>query len=351
MAVQDLMRSEILELAGYEAPEIATEVVRLHANENPWRPEVDQFRESLNHYPPARPIELEQALAARYSVNIDNIMATRGSSDAIDLLVRAFCRPGKDAVVVCPPAFEMYSVYAQIQGAIIHSVPLNASAGFSLDVPTLLQAVADTTKIIFLCSPNNPTGNCIPIATLEQVAAELTERSILVIDEAYGEFTETQDCAALLRYENVVLLRTLSKALGLAGLRCGSMLASPDVVDIAKRITPPYAIPTPSIEFALRNLDEEALAVAEERIRLIRFERARLEAALHDLSQIAQVWPSQANFILARAHNPQDVWQAIRNAGLLIRVFEGGDLDGCLRITVGKPDENDRLLDALSRIE
>src|SRR6185437_6976687 len=199
---------------------------RLHANELPWRPLDDDSRAGLNRYPEPQPRALIDRLAELYAVAPASLLVGRGSDEAIDLLTRAFCRAGSDAVLVCPPTFGMYSVCARIQGAEVLQTPLTAADGFALDEHAVLERCAPAVKLVFLCSPNNPTGNLLDEGAILRIARRLAGRALLVVDEAYIEFADRSSLARLVaEVPNLAILRTLSKAYGLAGARCGALIA------------------------------------------------------------------------------------------------------------------------------
>lgn len=348
MTVLELLRPEIRELVAYQAASSDIDAVRLNANETPWREIGDKTERGLNRYPPARPAELASKLAARYGVTAEQLLVTRGSSEAIDLIIRGTCRAGEDNILVQTPGFAMYAVYAKIQGADIKQLPLVEADSFRLDAERLLATVDANTRVVFLCSPHNPTGNAFERTAIDAVVAGLAGRAIVVIDEAYREFSD-QDCVDLLRHPHVVLLRTLSKAYGLAGIRCGSLLAAPELVATLAAVLPPYTFPTPCIELAMASLEPEATSTAEERVRLLVSERVRLARALADLPAVERVFSSDANFLLVRVTDAADWTQILRRRGILIRRFDQDpSLEGCLRITVGRPEDNDRLLEILA---
>jgi histidinol-phosphate aminotransferase len=352
--VLDLARPELRRLKPYVPGDYAPGALRLNANESPWRAPGDPTARGLNRYPPPRPEVLTERLGQYYGVSNSEILVTRGSSEAIDILIRGFCSAGKDSILICPPTFDMYRVYAEIQGAGVIRVPLLRSAlareDFCLDTDGVLRGMDKGAKIVFLCSPNNPTGGSVPASTVERICSESQGRAVVVIDEAYGEFSSSPSSQRLQqRYDHVVLLRTLSKFVSLAGVRCGAVLARPSIIEFLGHVLPPYTFPTPSIELVSQALNEDSLAVAEERIRILRSERARLESALGALPEIEKVWPSDANFVFIKAQDGNALVRRARDAGILIRVF-GNDpsLADCVRITVGRPEDNDRLLAALA---
>jgi len=345
------LRPEIRNLVGYEAASSEIDALRLNANETPWREIGDKTERGLNRYPPIRPVELGERLAARYGTTASQLLVTRGSSEAIDIIIRSVCRPGIDNIVVLTPGFSMYAVYARVQGTDIIPVALAEAHEFRLDVATTLAAITDTTRVLFLCSPNNPTGNAFDRDAIEAVIDGVAGRALVVIDEAYREFCD-QDCIDLLSNPNVVLLRTLSKAYGLAGVRCGALLASSELITAFDAVLPPYSLPTPSIEIALASLDPAPTAAAEERVRLLRSERVRLAQALANLPGVIQVYPSDANFLLVRVTDAAGWALALERQKILVRRFRHDPaLEECLRITVGRPQDNDRLLDIIAKGE
>lgn len=350
MTIQALARPEIRSLQPYFTALQQSGTVRLNANEAPWEPRVNGRASSLNRYPEVRPLLLQRRLAERYGVTQDQLLVTRGSSEAIDLLLRAFCRSGIDNVVVTPPTFSMYRIYADIQGAGVKSVPLTAENDFELEVDEVLAACDANTKLIFVCSPNNPTGNLVPIADLVALAQARKGQSLIVVDEAYIEFSGSESVAALTGvHDNLVVLRTLSKALALAGARCGAVVGSRCLTGLLNGILAPYALATPVIDCVLDALGAESEHAARRACAHIVRERERLSQALGQNHRVVKVWPSRANFLLVKFRSLTAVQEKLRANGVLIRDFgaETG-LDNCARITVGSCDENDRLLVLLS---
>ena len=229
------------------------------------------------------------------------VLATRGSSEAIDLLIRAFCRAGVDNIVTSSPTFAMYRVYADIQGAQTLDAPLLAERDFAFDAAAVLDRCTPSTKLIFVCSPNNPTGGLVPQSQISELAGARRNRSLVVIDEAYAEFSGVPSAIALLhRYENLVVLRTLSKALSLAGARCGAVVASDQVISLLDGILAPYALATPVIDCVLRSLSPENLQVSSDAMQRIIRERERVSDALALCPDVLKVWPSRSNFLLVK---------------------------------------------------
>lgn len=347
--VLDLARPDLVALRPYEPGAWEPGLTRLNANESPWRLPSDPTERGLNVYPPPRPEALSATLADYYGTAHDSILVTRGSSEAIDVLIRGFCRAGQDSILITPPTFDMYRLYATIQGAGIQRVPLDAKRDFGFDVDGILSSVDESTRIVFVCSPNNPTGTMIDPDELARLAAALEGRALLVVDAAYQDYAEDQGLDALReRYEHVVVLRTLSKFVALAGARCGALLASPAVIRYLGNVLPPYTFPTPSIEIVLDALEPDSLAVARERIAETRSERERVRRALAAIDGVIDVLPSQANFVLARLDDRDAFVRAARSGGVLVRTFSGDPaLADCVRITIGRPEDNTRLLEAV----
>jgi len=348
--VQELARPDIVALEPYEHASWEPSLERLHANELPWRPAEDASRAGLNRYPEPQPRSLIERLADLYSAAPDAILVGRGSDEAIDLLTRAFCRAGRDAVLVCPPTFGMYAVCARIQGAQVMHAPLLAGSGFALASEAVLDRCTTAVKLVFLCSPNNPTGNLLDEAAIVRIACRLLGRALVVVDEAYIEFADRPSLARLIpELPNLAVLRTLSKAYGLAGARCGALIADPQVIALLRKIVPPYAIPQLTLEAVLDRLTPAALAVSRARLTVLLAERERLLAALPRLRRVGKVWPSDANFLLAEFEDAGAALARARAARLLVRdarAYSG--LGRALRITVGTPEQNGRLLEAWS---
>jgi histidinol-phosphate aminotransferase len=345
--VSELARPDIVALKAYEHASWEPSLERLHANELPWRAAGDESVAGLNRYPEPQPHELVEGLADLYGVAPETVLVGRGSDEAIDLLTRSFCRAGRDAVVVCPPTFGMYSVSARIQGAEVITVPL-ADADFALDERAVLERCTPEVKLVFLCSPNNPTGNLLDEQTILRLAVKLAGRAIIVIDEAYIEFSSSVSLARHLpKLPHLAILRTLSKAHGLAGARCGTLIADPEVIALLRKVIPPYAIPQLTLEAVMRQLAPVELAEAHANIEVILSERRRLTNALARLKRVVRVWPSDSNFILLQFDDAGAALQLARETQLLVRDARGyPGLGQALRITVGSVIQNNRLLEA-----
>ncbi|NID14006.1 histidinol-phosphate transaminase [Luteibacter yeojuensis] len=348
MSVLDLARPDIRALAPYSSARMEAQggTVLLNANESSRPPNIPGG-EGLNRYPDPQPPALVASLAELYGCDPDRVLATRGSDEAIDLLVRAFCRAGQDAVLVSPPTFGMYAVCARIQGAAVIESPLDASG--ALDADTLLSAVSPAVKLVFVCTPNNPTGNLVGVDVLDRLARELAGRAVLVVDEAYAEFSGTASAVSLIdAYDYVAVLRTLSKAWSLAGARVGALVARPDVIGLLRRIIPPYPLPSPCVDAALGALSYEGRRVQRHHLNEILAERARMFAELARVPGVREVLPSHANFLAVRFDDAPGTYRRLLAAGVVVRdITKYPGLGDALRITVGTGNENDRVLAVL----
>ena len=351
MSVVSLARPEIRNLLPYEAAVQVDDTVRLNANEAPWNSSGDRYRRPLNRYPEIRPARLQKKLSQRFGCSADQLLVTRGSSEAIDLLMRAFCRAGEDNIVTPSPSFSMYSHYAGIQGAEVREVSLPRDRDFSLDTNAVLEACDQQTRLVFVCTPNNPTGTTVARQTILDLLASRRRQSVIVVDEAYIEFSEAPSCTELLdEYDNLVVLRTLSKALAFAGVRCGAVTGNPAVIRMLNAIQAPYALATPVVECVEDALQTDQLRQAEQGVALILEERERVVDALGNRDFVKKIWPSDANFFLMQVDNAEELVAACQERNVLLRFF-GGALADCVRVTIGSPEENNRLLDVFDNIK
>ena len=347
--ITELARPEIVALKPYEHASWEPPLERLHANELPWRATGDETEAGLNRYPEPQPRELVTRLAALYGAEPNQVLVGRGSDEAIDLLVRGFCRAGQDAVLVCPPTFGMYAVAARIQGADVVTVPLQVANGFALDVDEILKNCTPRVKIVFLCSPNNPTGSLLNEADVLRIAAHFEGRALVVVDEAYIEFAGVLSLIRrVAELPQLAVMRTLSKSHGLAGARCGTLIANPEIISLLRKIIPPYAITQLTVEAVLRLLASPQIAIMNSRIGEIRAERARVSEVLRTLPGVKRVWPSDSNFVLVEFADPERALTRSRASNLLIRdVRAQVGLPRTVRISIGTTEQNDRLLGAL----
>ncbi|HSQ98855.1 MAG TPA: histidinol-phosphate transaminase [Sphingomicrobium sp.] len=340
-----LARPEILELPAFDIAAQANsafdcDAIKLDANENPYTSLGDgPLARNVNRYPEPQPERLRSAMAALYGVDPQSLVITRGADDAIDILIRTFCRPAIDAIAISSPTFTAYQHFAMLQGARIIDVPLGSDFNFEADrfVGDLKQAT--NVKLAFICSPNNPTGNEVDPACVLQVADALSE-TIVVVDEAYLEFSSTPSLAGeAARRANLVVLKTLSKAFGLAGARVGCAIANPELTAIAARALPPYPLPSPSIEAATAALAPARRPIHEQRIARIKAERERLVPLLDASPIVKSVRSGGGNFLFLEVDDPAALSAKLRSLGIRVR-FRPNAAPGGLRLTIGTEAEN-----------
>lgn len=343
--INNLLRENIKKLVPYSSArdEFKGEArVFLDANENSLGSPLTKW---YNRYPDPLQKAVKEKLSSVKGVPADNIFLGNGSDECIDLLIRAFCEPGKDNILICPPTYGMYEVSANINDVAIKKVPLTSS--FQLDLPSIEEAVDDHTKIIFLCSPNNPTGNSLNREDLEIILNNYF--GLVVIDEAYINFSRFRSLTQEMEdYPNLVILQTLSKAWGLAALRIGMAFASEDIIWVMNKIKPPYNINQASQELALQALDE--VGQVNDMIREIVTQRDALQQQLQQLDLVKKIYPSDANFLLVQVTDAKGIYQYLLQEGIVVRDRSNVLLcEGCLRITIGTAAENANLVNSLKR--
>lgn len=351
-----LLRDDLRGFVGYRSArsETASGEIWLNANEAARAGWADA-EGRLRRYPQPQPQSLREALAALYGCVPERLLIGRGSDEAIDLLVRAFCRPSIDGVLVAPPVFGMYAVSARLQGARLIEVPLREDGtDFRADLDAIAEmALAEAAKLVFLCSPGNPAGGVLAAEDVFGLARRLRGRAMIVVDEAYVEFADAPSLVASSADEpNVVVLRTLSKAHALAAARIGCAIAAPELIEALRRCQAPYPIPEPCAERALAALSSRALAATRDRIDETRRERSRLAALLAPSPGVRRVYLSQANFLLVRFADAGAAFERLLAAGVVVRDMRAmPQLGDALRITIGTPEQNDAVLTALRTVE
>ncbi len=357
-SVLKLVRPDILALTAYSSarkeskggrasPELSR-WVWLDANENPQTPSA--AKPLFNRYPEPQPADLVAQLSTLYGVAPAQVLVTRGSDEGIDLLLRTFCGAGQDAILITPPTYGMYIIAAGIQGARTVIVPLIREQNFALDAAAVLRAITPEVKLVFLCSPNNPTGGLLDRTAVLLIVRSLAGRAVVVVDEAYVDFSGQPSLAAEIPANpNLVVLRTLSKAYGLAGARVGTTIADPAVIAVLQKVIAPYPIPAPVLIAALAALIPAGLAAARNSVATLVAERGRLADALAKLPAVKHVWPSDANYLLVEVADAARTMAAGRAAGVVWR-DRSKDVANHLRITVGSAEENNATLEVLSRV-
>lgn len=343
----NLLRENIKKLVPYSSARDefkGTAEIYLDANENSYG---SPFEENYNRYPDPLQVELKEKISHIKGVPSENIFLGNGSDEAIDILFRAFCNPGVDNVILCPPTYGMYEVSANINDVFVKKVPLTEN--FELDLEQISEVVDENTKLIFLCSPNNPTGNSLRREDVEIILNNFN--GIVVVDEAYINYSRQRSfISELTEYPNLVILQTLSKAWGLAGLRLGMAFASEKIIYVFNKIKPPYNINAATQQIVLQALDniEQINRWTKETIA----EREKLSGELKALPFVTGIFPSDANFLLVKMENPLLVYDHLVENGIIVRDRSKVTLcEGCLRITVGTPDQNASLIAALRNFQ
>ncbi|MGM0586955.1 MAG: histidinol-phosphate transaminase [Bacteroidota bacterium] len=349
-SIDALVRPNIRALKPYKsARDSFEEGLLMDANELPSPPDIEEpdfAALELNRYPSPHQRSLRHLIARFRGISEEQVFVGVGSDEAIDLLLRIFCRPGQDQIMVTPPSYGMYQVVAHIHDVEILEAPLDKD--FQLHADRVIQHLTDRTKLIFLCSPNNPTGNLLDPVEIEKILHAAP--GLVVIDEAYIDFADQPSWASRLKeYDNLVVLQTMSKSFGLAGIRLGWALAQPQVIEYMMRVKAPYNVNKLTSATAISALQDRI--PSEERLKSVRHERERLSKALQKIPAVKKVYSSHANFILFKIQDALSVYQQLADQGIIIRYR--GDLlhcEDCLRTSVGTPEQNNRLIAALNQL-
>jgi histidinol-phosphate aminotransferase len=319
-------------------------LVLLDANENALG---SILGEGLNRYPDPYQRRLKAEIGGVMSINPDFMFLGNGSDEAIDLLIKLFCEPGRDEIMILPPTYGMYQVNAAIYGVTVHEVPLDEM--FQVRTGLVLKACSANTKLLFICSPNNPTGNVMSRDAIAELAESFP--GYIVVDEAYIDFCPEKSVLPLINeYDNLIILRTFSKAWGLAGIRLGIAVAQKEVIEALNKIKSPY-----NINSLTERAARKALRMAKQTKKIAEMlvqERGRLQELLLQCPVVEKVYPSDANFLLVKVKNSRETYQYLAASGIIVR-DRGSQmgLENCLRVTVGKKEENDKLYRVLLRQE
>ena len=322
-----------------EYQEVSEDMVFIDANENP-------FQTSVNRYPDPQQTKVKQLLSELRGIPVNQILLGNGSDEVLDLIVRAFCEPNQDEIMILPPTYGMYKVLAGINALKVKEVQLTSD--FQPDVDRILEEATQRTKILFLCSPNNPTANSFEAELIDKLVSEFN--AIVVIDEAYIDFSTSESWIGKLdSFPNLIVTQTMSKAYGMAGIRLGICCASEEIISLLNRIKPPYNVNELTQRAAIERLKNQPKV--EEQIELINSEREKLMHSLQNVSIVEQVFPSDANFILARVDDATKRYNELVNQGIVVRNRSGQPLcHNCLRFTVGTKNENSKLIEVLKEL-
>jgi histidinol-phosphate aminotransferase len=343
--LEELIRPHILDLTPYSSARdeySGKNGIFLDANENAFG---SVITESYNRYPDPYQIQLKQKISRIKKIRPDQIFLGNGSDEPIDLIIRMFCTPRRDNIIVMPPTYDMYAVSASIHEAEVRRVPLKED--YEINVEGIFRKIDVNTKIIFICSPNNPTGNSFKRKNIEQILTDF--EGITVIDEAYIDFSKAEGFLGVLnRFDNLIILQTLSKAWGLAGLRLGMAFANKKIIQILNKIKFPYNINVATQKLALDALNFENRK--EEMVKAILDQRSYLEKELKEMDIVEEIHPSDANFLLVRFKEAAPVFRYLLDRNIIVRNRSKLVLcDNALRITVGIPEENAVLISQLKK--
>ncbi len=366
--IQGLLRPHLRNMAPYLSARrsMSGGSIWLNANESPYAPTNSDGSyysinsDQLNRYPNFQSTALNSAYANYADVAANQVMSHRGSDEGIDLIIRAFCEPGEDSVIICPPTYGMYAISAQLNNSKTVSVPLVPIKGaYQLNLPAIKQALTTTNgpqvKVVFLCNPSNPLGNLLASADIKAVLELARGKAMVVVDEAYIEYAEASNISGtantstdlIRQYPHLVVLRTLSKAFGLAGIRVGFTLAQEDIINALVPVLAPYPLPALSIQIAEQTLGLEGLINMQQNVIEAVNEREQLVVALAAFSWVKQLYPSTTNFILMQVENASALMNYCQQAGILLRQLSQPNLEQCIRISIGSPAENEELVRVL----
>lgn len=349
MNIEELARATVRNLTPYQSARRlgGNGDVWLNANEYPTAVAFQLTAQTLNRYPECQPAAVISQYADYAGVKPEQVLVSRGADEGIELIIRAFCEPGQDAIIYCPPTYGMYSVSAETIGVECRTVPTDKD--WQLDLAGI-EARLEGAKVVFVCSPNNPTGQLINPDDMRALLEMTRGKAIVVADEAYIEFCPQATLTGwLAEYPQLVILRTLSKAFALAGLRCGFTLANEEVITLLLKVIAPYPLSTPVADIAAQALSPQGLAAMRERVAVILQNRALLIDKLREIPCAEQVFASDTNYVLVRLTASSAVFKSLWDQGIILRdQNKQPGLSGCLRITVGTREECQRVLDALS---
>ena len=351
MSIENLARANVRELTPYQSARRlgGNGDVWLNANEFPLPVPFELSQQTLNRYPECQPKIVIERYAAYAGLTPEQVLVSRGADEGIELLIRAFCEPGKDAILFCPPTYGMYAVSAETIGIEYRTVA--ALDDWQLNLPAIADQL-DGVKVVYMCSPNNPTGNLINQDDIRALLAMTAGKALVVADEAYIEFCPQATLTGWLKdYPHLVILRTLSKAFALAGLRCGFTLANKPVIDLLMKVIAPYPLATPVADVAGQALSEQGIALMRQHVAELNANRAWLFEQLPQISVVQQVFPSETNYILARFTDSPKVFKTLWDQGIILRdQNKNPGLAGCLRISIGTREECERLIAALQAL-
>ena len=355
-ALKNLLRNHYTDMQGYVSAGMesdkSADKIFMNANENPYElPGLDGF----NRYPEPQPKALASAYAKAYGVKPAQVLMTRGADEAIVMLTKLFCEPHEDAVLICPPTFGMYGVNAHAMPADLIEVPLKkVHDTFQLDIDAIIKAAynpENSIKLVYICSPNNPTANSFPAEDIQTIITELEGQCVVILDETYAEFAKAPSFANQIETApNLIILRTLSKSYSMAGMRMGCFLCGDEeFVALARaKAMDAYPLPKASVEAGLHVLSDDIKTIAQDNIQKLLDERDRMKTELRSMNKIRHVYPSDANFIFVEMDDAGAFIEFAKSRNVILRDFSSKALTkDCIRISVGTPEQNDLVLTLL----
>lgn len=351
MDINQLVRKNVQKLTPYQsARRIGGQGdVWLNANEYPVAPHFELNEQTLNRYPEPQPEQVIKRYSQYAGVQCEQLIVSRGADEAIELLMRAFCEPEQDSILYCPPTYGMYQVSAETLGIKIKTVP--TTSNWQLDLQAIAQNL-DTVKLIYVCSPNNPTGNLIKPEDIKSLLKLANDRALVVIDEAYIEFTPQSSVVSWLNeYPNLVILRTLSKAFALAGLRCGFAIANKPVIDALQKVIAPYPLATPVADIASQALSKKGIETMRQNVEKLNNQKQAFIEALNKLSIVEKVYPSWSNYLCVKFQEGKDVFKTLWDQGIILRdQSKSTGQNNMIRISIGTQSECEAVITALKAI-
>jgi len=352
MDINQLVRKNVQKLTPYQSARRigGNGDVWLNANEYPVAPNFQLTEQNLNRYPEAQPEQVINRYAQYAGVTPEQVIVSRGADEAIELLMRAFCEPETDTVLYCPPTYGMYQVSAETLGIKTKTVPTKSN--WQLDLDGIKQNL-DNVKLIYVCSPNNPTGNLIDQDDIKTLLKLAENRALVIIDEAYIEFSPNSTVVSwLANYPHLVILRTLSKAFALAGLRCGFTLANKPVIDALQKVIAPYPLATPVADIATQALSKDGINTMKLHVINLNNQKEKLANQLSALEIVEKVYPSEANYLCVKFQSNKEVFSKLWHEGIILRdQSKSIGQNGFVRISIGTEDECDAVITALKAIK
>ncbi|HII3798833.1 TPA: histidinol-phosphate transaminase [Pasteurella multocida] len=350
MSISPLSRKNIQALTPYQSARRlgGKGDIWLNANEYPTSPDFDLTHRTFNRYPEPQPQAVIEGYANYVGVTPENVLVSRGGDESIELIIRAFCE-AEDSILYCPPTYGMYAVSAETCGIALKTVPLTAD--FQLNLPEIERQLTGV-KVVFVCSPNNPTGTLVNRTDLLALLEMTRNKAIVVVDEAYIEFCPQATMVTELKnYPHLAIIRTLSKAFALAGLRCGFTLANKDLIEVLQKVIAPYPLPVPVADLAAQALQPAGLQAMQQRVQEILQNRTALEADLRSLPCVENVFQSDGNYLLVKFKDGQKIFKTLWEQGIILRNQHSAlMLENCIRITIGTAEENRRVIEAIRKI-